>query len=645
MDMIIAKPIWETDIKPLFAQPYWLPADEREAIGAGWIAFMIGYGLNLSDPASLRESSVTVFDHLASRNMPRTPDERQFWPLEALETFRLWVNQGWRIHPDDPFDIKERIPVPELPGRVKRVRCDIRSLTPVQIDLFRSKFDDILQVGDPSPASPWQQFAYVHTNWCLHYQEAFPLWHRASLLYLEELIDHPIPYWDWMARDASVDGSPQAGLPQAFLEHTYIHPVTGERRPNPLRYAAAKDGRSKACASGSTDAGIDCRYVQRNPLFDTTGDTCRKERQAWYAMARLFQQQVIDALAFDTFSAPQGAPGLPWANLPAFTPPQPDAPYIYRNFTFDGLFEQPHDNYHGWIGADMADNAYTAFDPVFLAYHANIDRVLEMWIRAHPGAQYTTQTPLHPFIGRDARKIRPTSPDRWRFTTLGDMAQDSRHLDYDYGPPVAPQYDGKTARFGANEADKAAPAASTASGTATAAPANAPCCDAQAPQAGAVLAHTSPSDPVPSGPWVMFEGVRCTHDSYVIDVFINQPEASQADARLDNRHYVGRFSRIGMGLADDKGRCIRHGVARVLNAGPIFAALELAPDAPVTLTTCVTHLDSGRRIDAQAQRDLPGFQPVLVRSNAYGAARFASPPLAVSPAVQAPSGGCCSRGA
>jgi hypothetical protein len=41
---------------------------------------------------------------------------------------------------------------------------------------------------------------------------------------------------------------------------------------------------------------------------------------------------------------------------------------------FDGLYEQPHDNFHGWVGPDMADNAYTAFDPIFWSYHSNIDR-------------------------------------------------------------------------------------------------------------------------------------------------------------------------------------------------------------------------------------------------------------------------------
>ena len=48
--------------------------------------------------------------------------------------------------------------------------------------------------------------------------------------------------------------------------------------------------------------------------------------------------------------------GIPWANLGAFTDTQADDLYPYR-FNFDGLFEQVHDNYHGWIGPDMVRSA------------------------------------------------------------------------------------------------------------------------------------------------------------------------------------------------------------------------------------------------------------------------------------------------
>ena len=597
--MIVAKPTWNSDVKNLFVAPYWIAPNERDAVARGWIGCMRGYFIDLDQVDSVKEWSVTIYNHLASRSMPLTTDQTQFWPIDALETFRLWANQGWRVDQTSPFDPADRIPPPDLPQKVKRIRADIRSLSQDELDAYRAKLDDIMQIGNPDRGAPWQIFAYIHTNWCLHYQEAFALWHRAYLLYLEELIDFAIPYWDWMAQDASVDGSPEAGLPQAFLDEAYIHPGTGKKRPNPLRYAAAKDGNSKLCAIGKM-SGPDCKYVQRNPLFYTSGDTDRAERTKFYAMARIFQQQVVDALEFETFSTPQGVPGYPWANIPAFHPPQPDNLYPYRDVNFDGLYEQPHDNYHGWLGPDMGDNAYTAFDPLFLSYHANIDRMLEVWIRNHPGAQFTTQTPLQPFLGAGATDVSYSSADHWRYTSIGEMAQDSRRIGYDYGEPLAKQFTGDAARKKSPTAVKAKPSKP----------------GKMAKEAGVsadpFVATRAEAKIMDDGPWVVFDDVRCTHDSYLIDVFINQADATPNDATSCNMHYVGRFSRIGMGLVDDKGRCVTQGVSRVLNAGPTIYSLDLRPEDKPQISLVVTHLDTGRVVTADEYKALPGFIPQLV---------------------------------
>ena len=48
------------------------------------------------------------------------------------------------------------------------------------------------------------------------------------------------------------------------------------------------------------------------------------------------------------------------------------------------------------------------------------------------------------FCGPAASAIDEGAPEAWRHTTLGDMGQDSRHIGYDYAPPVAPQLQDKT---------------------------------------------------------------------------------------------------------------------------------------------------------------------------------------------------------
>ena len=172
--MIVAKPTWTADIQGLFSAPYWIPANQRAAVAATWIGCMNAYDVFLEDPASVKTWSQTIYQHLASRNMPLTTDQQQFWPIDALETFRLWVNQGWRLDSISPFDLAERIPPPALPHPVKRVRQDIRSLSPEALNLYRAKLDDVMRISDPDSGSPWQRYAYIHTNWWCRSPPASP---------------------------------------------------------------------------------------------------------------------------------------------------------------------------------------------------------------------------------------------------------------------------------------------------------------------------------------------------------------------------------------------------------------------------------------------------------------------------------------
>jgi hypothetical protein len=297
--------------------------------------------------------------------------------------------------------------------------------------------------------------------------------------------------------------------------------------------------------------------VQRDPLLYTSGDDHRAAREKKIGMVKLFQTQVVQAMAFPAFSQPEGWPGYPWANLPTFDPPQPDKLYPHRTTDFDGLYEQAHDNFHGWVGPDMADNAYTAFDPIFWSYHANIDRMFEVWLRAHPAVQLTSGFPLHPFAGPHADRFEFDDPRRFVYTTIGDMARDSRGLGYDFADPVKPDFTGA--------ANAVTPVHSVL-----------PARDA----AGSPGRQTH----VPEhGLYVVFDGARCTHDSYSIDAFINQEAPGQSDVNPANPHYVGRITRLGMGIEDDKGRCIKHGVTRVLNASASIQPLGLQPGAACTL--------------------------------------------------------------
>ncbi|RCK50361.1 tyrosinase [Thalassospira profundimaris] len=507
---------------------------------------MTAYLVKLDNVSSVREWSVTIYHHLTARTMLLTTDEQQLWPLEALETFRLWVNQGWRIDRNSSFDRANRLSPPKLPDPVLRIRPDIRALSEAELNMYRARLDDVMQTGHLDTVTPWQKYSNIHTNWCFSHQEASVLWHRAYLLYLEELIDHPIPYWDWMAENADTDGNPEAGLPQAFIDETYIHPGTGEKRLNPLRYAAATADNAKPCVSGQTDTP-DCRYVQRNPLFYTVGPDHRAERSALYATTRIFQQKIIDALKLDTFSIPQNTLEYPWVNIPAV-------------------------------------------DPLFCSFHANLDRMLEVWMRAHPAVKFTTQTLLQPFLGAGAKSIHFTTSAHWRYTSIGEMAQDSRRIGYDYGKPVARQFKG--ANNHKPFAAKSAPLPST-------------------DLSGLRHLHLRTTD-MAEGPWVVFDDVGRSHDHYHIDVFINQPDARPSDANSCNMHYVGRLKRTGTGPVDDKKQYLPTGVSHRLDATNVIRALNLALTDSPTVSILVTEIDSGRLLSVEEYATRPGFVPQLI---------------------------------
>ncbi|MGH8514121.1 MAG: tyrosinase family protein, partial [Gammaproteobacteria bacterium] len=195
--------------------------------------------------------------------------------------------------------------------------------------------------------------------------------------------------------------------------------------------------------------------------------------------------------------------------------------------------------------------------------------------------------PLHPFAGALAERLEFADPRRFIYTTIGNLAKDSRALGYDYGDPVDPDYSGPYSREGLVQST---PAATSSLHLGSAVPRT------------AVMAASQAEDEL----LVCFDGVRCTYDSYALDVFLNQDDPQPADVDAANPHYVGRLTRIGMGQKDDKGRCVTQGVKRMLDATRTASALGLTPGTPCRLALLVTELPGGRVLTPDEYRALPG---------------------------------------
>lgn len=73
------------------------------------------------------------------------------------------------------------------------------------------------------------------------------------------------------------------------------------------------------------------------------------------------------------------SPGAsPWGRLP--TRADVDALLDDSDFaSFSDRLQSHHDGVHVWVGGDMSDPTFAAFDPVFFAHHCMIDRIWYLW--------------------------------------------------------------------------------------------------------------------------------------------------------------------------------------------------------------------------------------------------------------------------
>ena len=119
-----------------------------------------GYGpLDLWNPVHVQRDVVTIYGHLRSRSMPIVRSEDEIWPEDALELLRAWANGGFRISSSDPAKPQVVIPKPVDPPAVIRVRKDILSLTDTELQMYRTKLEDIL--GCFALNSTWQELGLL----------------------------------------------------------------------------------------------------------------------------------------------------------------------------------------------------------------------------------------------------------------------------------------------------------------------------------------------------------------------------------------------------------------------------------------------------------------------------------------------------
>ena len=205
-------------------------------------------------------------------------------------------------------------------------RKNVRNLSDEELADLRRAFAGVYEISDNRG---YQYFAGLHglplPYYCEHGNMLFLPWHRAYLYALEKALQEIVEGVTLPYWDWTSDRSIHSGIPRAYREGR-----TPDGAPNPLRSAAI--------------------MYPDDPDWMT-----RREPRRPRELER-YRNDVDEAMETDNFHV------------------------------FSRALEQAHGAVHGWVGGDMSTINFAAYDPIFWAHHAFIDKLWADWQRTHPDA-------------------------------------------------------------------------------------------------------------------------------------------------------------------------------------------------------------------------------------------------------------------
>ena len=218
-------------------------------------------------------------------------------------------------------------PAPSTRGRLRH-RKNVTGLLPRQAAAVRAGFAAVSGITDE------RGFAYhagIHglplPVSCFHGSRLFLPWHRAYLYLFELALQDQVPaaslpWWDWSSAQSHT-----LGIPALYRRETLA-----DGSANPLHHQPIPAG----IAGGQEQPTRTSRDPQDPSQLPTRAD-------------------VQDVLAAGDFR------------------------------DFNNRLENLHNWVHVWVGGTMGDIAYAAYDPLFWAHHAMVDRIWRLWQLAHTG--------------------------------------------------------------------------------------------------------------------------------------------------------------------------------------------------------------------------------------------------------------------
>ena len=219
-----------------------------------------------------------------------------------------------------------------------KLRQSVSKLSADELARFRAAFEKFLARADNKGFQYFANWHGVAFNICQHHNDLFLPWHRGYLYHFELALQDidaqvTLPWWNWID---------EPGLPAAYRSAK----VAG--KPNVLAGAPIKP-------SG----------VQSQPDWPqhTTRDPGAPQDPA--PMPPPLRTATIGGRKVDLYDWMMSSPSYS---------------------QFEQRCWRLHDNIHVWLGGTMSDQNWAAYDPIFWAHHAMVDRLWRIWQHNNPNA-------------------------------------------------------------------------------------------------------------------------------------------------------------------------------------------------------------------------------------------------------------------
>ena len=402
---------------------------------------------------------------------------------------------------DDPNAYREQL------GALK-ARQDVEHLSDTELANLRGAIAELMALNAwPRDRRSYNAWAQLHGDECPHGWSIFLPWHRMYLWGFEQQLQDispsvTLPYWDWTQSTPQqiADGY----IPEAF--HCWVTDAM----------LSDLSGKISAATSKRLEAVEGQTFGSITRFWAAVGEVPESEQPAIVDALKVVNPLFNEQRWPGDFSSGRVGP-----RFDDHYPRPADIERIvgidnWRDFgggmdvdqSFGVLDMDPHNTMHLWIGGMpkgappagglMANNLTAAFDPIFWAHHANVDRIWALWQGRHPGVD-------PPDPGDVLPGVSSTVQDSLDFRKLGyEYAADSHLLLAGGGEPAA--------RLSTQAAGAV----------------------------GAVLTRQRRTE-------LRLHRIQQPKRSFLVRVFLNAPDADITTPVDGNEHYAGHFTLFGHG--------------------------------------------------------------------------------------------------